>query len=120
MEIKLRANDHKAHWRHCDDAYLLSRMSDEKMELRRAVRELAEGCRQSDERARELARAVIEEAADIANFAMMVADNARVFFGGAKFQESESAPFSPFCLDCGHALTEADYRAPVCPYCGCA
>jgi len=25
---------------------------------------------------------------------------------------------SPVCLDCGHPLTEADYGAPVCPYCG--
>ena len=25
---------------------------------------------------------------------------------------------SPFCLECGHPLTEADRQAPVCPYCG--
>lgn len=27
---------------------------------------------------------------------------------------------SRVCLDCGHPLTDADRRAPVCPYCGCA
>lgn len=32
----------------------------------------------------------------------------------------QTAGGSPFCLDCGHRLTDADRQAPVCPYCGCA
>ena len=35
-------------------------------------------------------------------------------------QRMNQADRSPVCLDCGHPLTEADHRAPVCQYCGVA
>jgi len=59
MESKLRANDHKAHWRECSLDYLLTRLEQEALELREAIN-CGEG--------------VISEAADVANFAMMIAD----------------------------------------------
>lgn len=62
MERKLRANAHKGGWRACSDAYLLRRLGEEKAELVAAIR-------------RGAARAeVLAEAADVANFAMMIAD----------------------------------------------
>ena len=59
MESKLRANDHKTHWRECSLDYLLTRLEQEALELREAI-----NCGDG----------VISEAADVANFAMMIAD----------------------------------------------
>ena len=65
MEEKLRANDHKPHWSIAHPDYLIHRLFQEVNELWRAM----EGELTADE--------VIKEAADVANFAMMIADNAR-------------------------------------------
>jgi NTP pyrophosphatase (non-canonical NTP hydrolase) len=59
MEQKLRENSHKAHWRDCSREWLMSRLLDEVEELRAAV----------------TSEDVAREAADVANFAMMIADN---------------------------------------------
>jgi hypothetical protein len=61
METRLRANDHKGGWGACSAAHLLSRVADEFKELKRAVGDLNGGD-------------ILHEAADVANFAMMVAD----------------------------------------------
>jgi NTP pyrophosphatase (non-canonical NTP hydrolase) len=61
MERKLRENDHKDHWRYCTGTYLFNRLRGEVNELARA--------KTADER--------LAEAADVANFAMMIADNAK-------------------------------------------
>jgi hypothetical protein len=61
METRLRANDHKGGWGSCSAAHLLSRVADEFKELKRAVGDLNGGD-------------ILHEAADVANFAMMVAD----------------------------------------------
>lgn len=65
MELKLRANDHKPGWK--DDAVvdLLTRLEEELAELREAIDES------------EPAQRVIEEAADVANFCLMISDNAQ-------------------------------------------
>ena len=63
MEQKLSENDHKRHWSHCSRQYLFTRLHQETKELSRAVR-CGEG-----------ALAVLREAADVANIAMMIADN---------------------------------------------
>ena len=60
MELKLRENDHKDHWTGCDFEYLFRRLMEESTELHAAF---------LDDQ--------IDEAADVANFAMMIADNAR-------------------------------------------
>jgi hypothetical protein len=65
MEQTLRANDYKGGWKHCSFKYLLHRMREELKELRLAIEAY------SDE------EIIIREAADVANFAMMVADNMR-------------------------------------------
>ena len=65
MEHKLVKNDHKSGWGNCTSSYLLLRLKEEVKELETAVRN------------NKSTGDVITEAADVANFAMMIADNAR-------------------------------------------
>ena len=67
MELKLRANDHKGGWANEDLLWLWSRIREEWEELHTAI-----FCQ--DPIPQDL---IVGEAADVANFAMMVADNAR-------------------------------------------
>jgi hypothetical protein len=64
MEKCLQANDHKGGWEHCEDVYLVDRLYDEIEELEEAL------VHEDPER-------IIREAGDVANFAMMLADQAR-------------------------------------------
>jgi len=63
MEKKLRANDHKGGWHNCKNDYLFKRIREE-------ITELADAILYED-------GDVIDEAVDVANFAMMIADNFR-------------------------------------------
>jgi len=65
MQEKLDENENKGGWEHCTAAFLLGRLKDETLELRKAICALAKGGSP---------RAVSREAADVANFAMMIAD----------------------------------------------
>jgi len=67
MERKLRENEDKGHWSECGAEYLLSRLKEETNELDASI--LADGDK-SD------IKNTVEETADVANFAMMIADNA--------------------------------------------
>jgi NTP pyrophosphatase (non-canonical NTP hydrolase) len=69
MEMKLQENDHKQHWSECDSDYLISRMEQEMDELLKALIDYRFGKGTKEE--------VIKEAADVANFAHMIADNMR-------------------------------------------
>ncbi len=71
MEEKLIANDHKTGWAGCSLRWLINRLRQETSELDGAIRRVAKS---TDSRA---ADAVLHEAADVANFAMMIAENAR-------------------------------------------
>jgi NTP pyrophosphatase (non-canonical NTP hydrolase) len=68
MYIKLRENAHKAHWNTVTTEWLLNRCIEELEELKEAVTNEDPG-------------EIVREAADVANFAMMIADNARNFNG---------------------------------------
>ena len=70
MEEKLQKNDHKSHWSNCDFPYLDKRLDEEIQELKTARSLLYPVTA-------ETVQAVISEAADVANFAFMIADNAR-------------------------------------------
>ena len=59
MEYKLRLNDHKINWRKCKVAYLIACLQEEVNELKATF--------PHDQ------RAALFEAADVANFAMMIA-----------------------------------------------
>jgi NTP pyrophosphatase (non-canonical NTP hydrolase) len=61
MERQLEENDYKRGWKHCTPQQLLKRLKQETQELKKAI-----------EKGQPF---VIEEAADVANFAMMIADN---------------------------------------------
>lgn len=63
MELKLKANDHKKHWHEMHMDYLIERLYQESQELWTAI---ISG-NASD---------IVQEAADVSNFAMMIADNA--------------------------------------------
>lgn len=80
MEKKLRANDHKGHWSGCTRVYLFRRLRTEVRELSAAssnFRRLIRKKLMTDDELRDSAQALISEAADVANFAMMIADQAR-------------------------------------------
>lgn len=63
MERKLDENDHKEHWSNFPISHLSRRLSQELEELRRAIKK---NLPPED---------IVREAADVANFAMMIADN---------------------------------------------
>lgn len=65
MEAKLRENDHKKHWSEMDLEYLETRLEQEKQELEQALIAKSMGA------PGELAA---WEAADVGNFAMMIAE----------------------------------------------
>ena len=62
MEEKLQENDHKGGWHGCTMQYLSMRLTQEREELRKAVE-------------RGNPEEVLREAADVANFCMMIAEN---------------------------------------------
>lgn len=67
MEAKLNLNDHKEHWNKQSMSYLVQRLREEMLELRdklnTPIKDLEPG-------------EILSEAADVANFAMMIADKA--------------------------------------------
>lgn len=73
MERKLLANDHKSHWLDLSLRRLFVYLRRELVELTDAVAQL----RDHRYRSRQYLAKVREEAADVANFAMMIADKCR-------------------------------------------
>jgi hypothetical protein len=76
MERELRANDHKGGWDTCDTSWLLKRIEEEAKELRAADPDRVRYPYGTDviNDTGKRADLVESEAADVANFAMMVAD----------------------------------------------
>ncbi|MEF2243988.1 hypothetical protein [Paenibacillus sp. IITD108] len=72
MEMKLRENDHKGGWEECSLDWLYSRLCQETKELWRSIDHPS------------TYNMVALEAADVANFAMMIADIARKLAGSNK------------------------------------
>lgn len=81
MELKLRRNDHKGGWRGIGMQYAQRRMREEALELERAIEEFtyhnSDGSPISEQEIVEAKNAIVREAADVANFAMMIADEWR-------------------------------------------
>ena len=69
MEKKLQKNDHRSGWKDADEDFLLQRLQEEILELKDEI------CESHIYNSKK----VIEECADVANFAMMIADNADRF-----------------------------------------
>ena len=74
MEAKLRKNDHKGGWKASELSELLVLLEKEVAELGQAAFRLA--CLEITD---STIHGVIDEAVDVANFAMMIADNARTY-----------------------------------------
>lgn len=70
MEAILRKNDDKGGWDRCDMGYLLARLKEETAELEEALRK---GVNLSTP----MNRKIRKEACDVANFCMMIFDNAQ-------------------------------------------
>ncbi len=66
MEQRLKENDHKGGWERCTDEYLFRRLVEEVGELSIAIHDTSS----------EREELVLKEAADVANFTMMIVDNA--------------------------------------------
>lgn len=72
MEKVLSANDHKIGWSDCSDIYLYESIQHEMLELFEVLKPL-----EDDWRKKVKSKEIIKECCDIANFAMMIADNNR-------------------------------------------
>lgn len=99
METKLRENDHKGGWMDCDYLWLIKRLKDEVEELERELHPTPCNCRGFADCDHMTSRAWFRpnkertkrEAADVANFAMMIAtvvsgEN----FGGRGIEETST------------------------------
>jgi NTP pyrophosphatase (non-canonical NTP hydrolase) len=78
MLQKLIDNSQKTGWGDCTDRWLLGRIKQETDELRRALYRYRRQVRVMPEGEPSIGRlraAVVKEAADVANFALMLADN---------------------------------------------
>jgi NTP pyrophosphatase (non-canonical NTP hydrolase) len=74
MERALRKNDHKPGWKMDEPAALLARLREETDELEQAIRDVSGARDDLHLDGGPLWWKVIEEAADVANFALMIAD----------------------------------------------
>ena len=96
MEERLRANDHKGGWTTAKRGYLVKRLEEEAYELSRSLVDswiyLDAGEQTAEHRA-----AVLHEAADVANFAMMIADVSNSLDVTSALAALASAP----CGECG-------------------
>lgn len=72
MELRLRRNDHKGGWSNCTHSYLKRRLRNEVSELEHELTLVENN------------EMVIHEAADVANFAMMIADIAGPLIGDSQ------------------------------------
>jgi len=78
MEERLLANDHKGGWGTCSAFFLLGRLIEEVKELEEVLQSfMGPPMGSSGEDMRLLCNKVLGEAADVANFAMMIADNSK-------------------------------------------
>lgn len=68
MQYKLNINRHKNHWSECTYSYLIERLKEE-------VNELSVHVDSSDVFNPENKQMIIKECADVANFAMIIADS---------------------------------------------
>lgn len=78
MEQGLRKNDYKGGWLDCELEYLRDKLTEEKRELIQAVKKHEDNYYSANQSIdMSLMQRVIDEAADVANIAMMIADVVR-------------------------------------------
>ena len=111
MQNRLSANAHKGGWQNEPDAYLLKRLRQELGELTKELNR--RDC--SPEK-------VVHEATDVANFAMMIADNWRRKQSRKPIMHWENAGGEAMCSGkpveaSGSPAKVREYDGPVCPIC---
>lgn len=74
MEAKLKENDHKTGWTNCVDGYLLSNLQAKAEKLKIALGYYCSHC--STHHGSKGVEEIIKQSVNIANYAMMIADNA--------------------------------------------
>lgn len=74
MEQALRDNEHRGGWDGCDADWLLTRLDEEARELHACKTQAAQESAGDGHWLRDVRRQIADEAADVGNFAMMVAD----------------------------------------------
>lgn len=84
MEKKLLANDGKNGWLQCDKTYLTKRLHDELREMINRAKDIGWSNFNHMPIADRDIEELVDECADIANFAMMIADKARYFQNAGK------------------------------------
>lgn len=77
MEKKLKANDDKEGWSYCSKDDLLDSMKDELGEMIEQASRIGYSCFCGHSISNKDVQTLIDECADIANYAMMIADNAK-------------------------------------------
>lgn len=103
MEAKLVANDHKGGWRGDSAPDLHKRLVEESAELKEALHDLKTS-----------KQTILHEAADVANFAMMIADVRGALFPTAETGSVSAAPVGLYwhCTECGdHHQLDDEQRA---------
>lgn len=99
METKLRANDHKGGWLGIGMEYAQRRMRQEALDLEAAIAEYsqynADGSLKTDQQELAARHRIILEAADVANFAMMIADEWRPRVTGGTVTNTQAAEVAP-------------------------
>ncbi len=76
MEAKLRENDFKGGWSADTVESLVHRLDDEVKELKEALGLACDSCGTGGSHSPDSPSAILEEAADVANFAMMISERA--------------------------------------------
>ena len=77
MELKLRENDHKPGWDKMNYGRLMERLDEECKEAEEAIKNFLANLMMEEGAPGAAAEAAIQELADVANFAMMMADRIR-------------------------------------------
>ena len=72
MEKRLKDNDYKGHWKDCSTFYLVNRLNQKVKEVEKALSLYCIHCERSYN---ENKGNIKEKCVDVANFAMMIADN---------------------------------------------
>lgn len=96
MELKLRVHDNKGGWENCDIVWLFHRMIDETTELNLALQQYITHSSFSP-KWNEIESNVLHEAAGVANFCMMIADNTNRATRNASHSALQQVPDETRC-----------------------
>ncbi len=109
MEQILQANTHKGDWKDSAKWYLLRRLKDEVEELEKALSLFSFSCKVIN--ITEVKKLVKKEAFDVANFAMMIADNFGDLMEGITEKKDIKENYEAMCDSCFYQNRLAEAKA---------